>query len=298
MKPIIHRLLQFITAALILTLAFPFAVLPYKLAVKAGGVIGLVVFYLWSGKRKIAVENIRLSGFMGFNDHGDPERIARESFKNLGRSIVEIIKIYYGFGKGIIERVEIRGVDRYLGAKSKNKGVLIITGHCGNWELMALTCSSRVEHGSVVARLQNNPYLNRIVEKARSRFGNRIIYKKGALKDILYELKRNKWVGILMDQAVAEDEGFLVNFLGRPAWTTKMPAILARKSGTAVLPVFMHRDGDRHIIEALPEIELSRNTDVEMAVVEDTRAFTAAIEGYIKRHPTEWLWIHRRWKRA
>jgi KDO2-lipid IV(A) lauroyltransferase len=206
----------------------------------------------------------------------------------------------------------VRGVAHYMKAKSKDKGVIFITGHCGNWELMALAFGVKVDNVSVVARTQNNPYLNRLVENIRAKYGNNVIYKKGALKGILSELKKNRGIGILMDQAVLKDEGYKIDFLGRPAWTTKVPALMARKTDAAVIPIFINREGDKHVINIYPEVALSTNEDADSgspksrktflggdkAIIEDTRRFSGFIEDYIKEHPTEWLWIHKRWKRA
>ena len=89
-----------------------------------------------------------------------------------------------------------------------------------------------------------------------------------------------------------------MDFLGRGAWTTKMPALLARKTGAAVLPAFIHRTDGRHKIKIYPQVELSGDNDKENAIKEDTKMFSRYIEEYIKEHPAEWLWIHRRWKRV
>jgi len=281
--------------ALVVLLSLPAAVLPNKIALKVGEILGLLVFHVWESRRKIAVENIEKSALKNLKD---AELTAKETFKNIGKSFVEVVKIYYGFGKGIIDNIEVRDVDHYLKAKSKNKGVIFITGHCGNWELMALAFGIKVDDVSVVARRQNNPYLNRFVENVRAKYGNKVIYKKGALKGILLELKKGRSVGILMDQAVLKDEGCKIDFLGRPAWTTKVPALIARKTGAAVIPVFINRNGDRHVINIYPEVELSVDDNTEMAVIKDTKRFSGYIEDYIKEHPSEWLWIHKRWKRA
>ncbi|MEK7852919.1 MAG: lysophospholipid acyltransferase family protein, partial [Planctomycetota bacterium] len=94
------------------------------------------------------------------------------------------------------------------------------------------------------------------------------------------------------------DEGYVIDFLGRGAWTTKMPALIARKTGAAVLPAFIHRTQKGHKIKIYPAVELSDIADKEKAVIEDTKRFSGFIERYIKEHPSEWLWIHRRWKRV
>ena len=144
----------------------------------------------------------------------------------------------------------------------------------------------------------DNPFLNRIIEKTRRTYGNRIIYKKAALKNILQELRSNEAVGILMDQAVLAREGFIIDFLGRGAWTTKMPALIARKTGAVVLPAFIHRTEYGHKIEIFPEVKLSYDDNKEEQLKKDTKKFSSYIEEYIQKYPAEWLWIHRRWKRV
>ncbi len=289
------KFMWLVETAIVITLSFPLSLLPYKIALKVGEILGLLVFYIWGSRRRIAVENIEKSAV---GSQQSAVGIARETFKNLGKSLVEIVKIYYGFGRGIIDNVEVRGVENYREAKSKNRGIIFITGHCGNWELMAVTFGVKVDNVSGVARAQNNPYLNSIVEKIRAKYGNRVIYKKGALKGILSEFKKNRGVGILMDQAVFKDEGYIIDFLGRPAWTTRMPALMARKTGAAVVPIFINRDNDKHVINIYPPVDLSADEDAGKAVIEDTKRFSGFIENYIMQHPTEWLWIHKRWKRT
>ena len=302
-----------IEAGLFIILSIPVAILPLKWSIKAGEILGLLVFYLWGSRRRIAIENIKESlvkrqelnpplppfskgGRGGINYSA--EGIARETFKNLGKSFAEVIKIYYGFGKKIIDSVDIEGIENFNQAKSKGKGILSLTGHCGNWELMAITTSVKLSGITIVARPINNPYINKFVESIRQKYGNSVIYKQKALKPIIQALKNNDSVGILIDQAVIPDEGYVIDFLGRGAWTTKMPALLARKTGAAVLPAFIHRTDGRHKIKIYPQVELSGDNDKENAVKEDTKKFSRYIEEYIKEHPSEWLWIHRRWKRV
>jgi KDO2-lipid IV(A) lauroyltransferase len=289
----------FIEAAIIVALAFPFAVLPRTIALKAGDLLGVLAFYLWRSRRKIAIENIEKAVKAGgLKIDAPPAAIARKSFMNLGRSLVDIIKVYFGLGREIIDSIEVTGFENYLNAKAKGKGILFITGHCGNWEMTALGFGARVEPLAVIARVQNNLYLHRLVERARARYGNRIIYKQGALMAIVSELRQNKGIGILMDQAVLPEEGFIIDFLGRPAWTMKGPALIARKMGAAVLPAFIHREGSKYIGIFYPPVVLSQEKDTEKALIEDTKTFSSYIENFIREHPAEWLWIHRRWKRV
>ena len=298
-KHLMKRLLWLLEAVLVIVLSFPLAVLPYKCALKAGRFLGLLLFYAWSGRRKIAIGNVEKSLRAGALAVSEPaEKIARESFVNLGKSIAEVVKIYYGFGNGLIQNIEIRGSEHYRKAEAKGRGVIVISGHCGNWELAALVLGVKVAPVSVVVRAQDNPYINGMVGKIRARYGNSVIYKKGALKAILSCLKKEGVAGILMDQAVIRDEGFIINFLGRGAWTTKMPALIARKTGCPVIPVFMCRAGAGHVMTIYPEVPLNREESSENALKEDTQRLSSYVDEYIKEHPTEWLWMHRRWKRV
>lgn len=294
-----RRVLWSLEIVLFLLLSFPLALLPERLSVKAGGILGLLLFHAWRRRRMIAIGNIeRALRAGGLTIDESPEVIAKKSFMNLGRSFAETAKIYYGLGRGIIDGVEIKGLENYERAKSKGRGVILLTGHCGNWELMALTSGVKCDPISVVARAQDNPYLNSLLERVRRRFGNSVIYKKGALRGILSEMKKNGSVGILMDQAVIEEEGYKIDFLGMPAWTSRMPALIARRTGAAVIPAFIARKNGNHLITVYPEVALSGDENPEQALIEDTKSFSRFIEDYIKDHPTEWLWIHRRWKRA
>ncbi|HMK43238.1 MAG TPA: lysophospholipid acyltransferase family protein [Dissulfurispiraceae bacterium] len=289
------RLLWLLELSAVLLVVFPLAFLPLR----AGEVLGSIVHACWGRRRRIAVENVRRTiAADALPKHLDPEQIVQAFFRHLGRSVVELAKIYCGRGRRILESVELRGFEHIEKAKAGGKGLILLTGHCGNWELVALVYSLRYEPFAVVARAQNNPYLTRLVERIRKKFGNSVIYKKGALRNIVAELRKNRGVGLLMDQAVVPDEGYIINFLGRPAWTMKIPAALGRKTGTAIVPAFIHREGGRHVVTIHPPLVLSGEINDEQALRADTQRLSSFVEGYIREHPEQWLWIHRRWKRA
>lgn len=294
------RILWVLQAGGLVLLVLPVALMPYHLAVALGKGLGLLIHDIWSSRRRIAVENVRTAVALGaLPSTLDPEQVVRDFFRHLGLSIIELVKIYCGFGQHILDRVRIEGREHFDEAKRSGKGILFITGHCGNWEIMALVTGLRCEPVSVVARAQNNPYLNRLVAWVRAKYGNSIIYKQGALKAILSELRHNRTVGILMDQAVFPNEGFVIDFLGRPAWTTKMPALIGRKTGAAMLSAFIHREGDGQVIRFSPPFVLDGSSgEGDEALRADTKQLSQYIEDNIRAYPSEWLWIHRRWKRA
>ncbi len=292
------RVLWILQFLLILLATLPVAVLPFRISLKLGESLGSLLFFFWKSRRKIAIENLRGAvARQALAVDSNPEEVIRKNFRNLGRSFAEVVKIYYGLGDHIIRDVEFRGTENFLRAREKGRGVLVITGHCGNWELNALAVARRVVNLKIVARPIDNPYLNWLVEKTRRKYGNSVIYKKGALKKILWALKNDEVVAILMDQSVLETEGVAAEFLGKRDYTMKTPAVIAMKTGVPVLPAFIKRTNGGHVIEVGEQIELDTSEDAEGATFHNTVIFSQKIEEYVRRNPTEWLWIHRRWKR-
>lgn len=276
----------------------PIALLPHRLSLKLGERLGDLLYLCWGSRRKIAIENLKAAvSRKALSISASPEDVIKENFRNLGRSFVEIVKIYYGLGDHIIRNVKIRGAENFAKASKKGMGTLVITGHCGNWELNALAAAANLTNLHVVARPVDNPYLNRLIERTRRKYGNRVIYKKGALKKILFALSKKEVVAILMDQSVLSAEGVIADFLGKKDYTMKIPAVIAMKTGSPVLPAFIRRSEEGHIIEIGEEVALDRSEGGEKTVHANTVKLSQCIEGYIKQNPTEWLWIHRRWKR-
>ncbi|MDA8154959.1 MAG: lysophospholipid acyltransferase family protein [Actinomycetota bacterium] len=286
-------------AAVIIAAGSVFAALPAGIARKAGRFAGRLLFVAWRKRRAIAIHNVSAAMERGavpeYREDGNamgPEWVARESFMNLGASFAELIKIYFGTGGGILGHVDVRGGENFEKAREGNRGIIFITAHMGNWELLAIKGALAFGGMGVVARPLGNPYLNVMMERARSKFGNKVIYKEGALKKMLRTLSAGGTVGVLMDQAVIKEEGYLVDFLGRPAWTTRMPVVMAKKTGAALLPAFIKRTAGGHQLTVLPEIDCSgAEQDILMRL-------NAAIGEKIKTSPSEWLWMHRRWKRT
>jgi KDO2-lipid IV(A) lauroyltransferase len=291
-------------AAIFYILTLMAAMIPASISFRLGTLAGLMIPILVPKRRAIAVDNIsRALPFMKAHPLWDSsienaEELAQETFKNLGRSLMEVCHLYHGRGEDIIARVEVRGIEHFEAAHARGKGAIFLTGHCGNWELASLAFSRLFGKAmSVVARRQNNPYLNRMVEKMRMNYNNRVIYKQGALKGMLSVLKKGGTIGLLADQAVFPEDGVLIDVLGRKAWASKAPAIIGQKSGAAVLPAFIHREDGRFVITFHPAHCFSGDMSDE-GIRNETQALSRYVEDYIVAHPTQWYWVHRRWKRA
>lgn len=299
-----RRIIWLLQVAMLYGFTWLVALIPESTADRIGSGIGLMMRCLLPSRRRIAEQNIQRSLQYMRAQPGwrctlpDATTIAREVFRNIGRSLVETCRLYHGRGSSLIDRIEVRGREHYEAARAKGKGLIFLTGHCGNWELVALAYARLFNSSmSVVARRQNNPYLNRMVERMRMHYDNRVIYKDNALKNMISAIRQNGVIGLLADQAVLPEEGCLIEFLGRKAWSSKAPVLLARKTGVAVLPAFIHREGVRHVIELHPELEFSSDASDE-GWIRDVQVYSRRIEQFIVEHPTDWYWVHRRWKRT
>lgn len=280
------------------------ATLPRSQSLRIGRNIGAILYNVLHSRRAIAIDNIRQAlpymkrhpAWTGAFETA--EEIARATFMNLGISIVEVCRLYHGKGADLIDSMTVNGLEEFRHAKEKDRGVLCISGHSGNWELISLSFKHYLnENCWAIARKQNNPYLNTIVEKMRMGYGNKVIYTKAAAKPVLGVIKNKGVIGMLVDQAVFEDNGALIEFLGRTAWANKAPVIFAHKTGVPIVPVFGYRDNDRHILTFHPEYTLCGDR-TEAGIHQDIQALSRYLEDFICAHPAEWYWVHRRWKRA
>lgn len=298
------KLVWLLQAAFFYLFTLLVSMLPRSRSARIGNSIGTLLFNILHSRRNIAIDNIaqalpymkRHPAWTGLYDTA--EEIALATFKNLGISIVEVCRLYHNKGNDLIDAVLVRGLENFSSAREKDHGVLCISGHCGNWELVSLSFKKYLNANVwAIARRQNNPYLNTIVERMRMGYGNKVIYTKAATRPILGVIKNKGVIGMLIDQAVFEDNGALIEFLGRTAWANKAPVIFAHKTGVPIVPVFGYRETDRHVITFHPEFTPCGDRS-EAGVCRDIQALARYLEDFVCAHPADWYWVHRRWKRA
>ncbi len=298
------KIVWLIQAAFFYLFTLLVASLPRSQSTRIGENIGSFLHNILHSRRAIAIDNIRQAlpymkrhpSWTGAFDTA--EEIALATFRNLGISIVEVCRLYHGKGNDLIDTMEVIGLENFQHAKEKGSGVLCVSGHCGNWELISLSFKRHLNTNCwAIARKQNNPYLNSIIEKMRMGYGNKVIYNKAALRPILSVIKDKGVIGMLTDQAVFEDNGALIEFLGRKAWANKAPVVIAQKTGVPIVPVYGYRDGDHHVITYHPEYKLCGDR-TEEGIQRDIQALSRYLEEYVCAHPADWYWVHRRWKRA
>ncbi len=258
--------------------------------------LGRLLYLLDDRHRRIARRNLALA--FPEKDPRESEQIIRMAFSHLGRVAAEFFSIPRLGEKNVHRHVFFEGMENFHRAQEKRRGVIFLTAHFGNWEWMAAAFPLVSQHPChVVFRPLDSPFLDRMVERLRTSTGNGTIPKQKAMGQILRLLKEGRTVGILLDQNMAWQEGVFVDFFGELACTNTGVALLALKTGAAVLPVFNIREKDgryRTVIE--PEVPLIRTGDKQSDVLQNTQQFTRIIEGYIRNYPNHWLWLHQRWK--
>jgi len=270
--------------------------IPLKLSIWFLESLGLVLYALDGRHRRIAKRNLAIA----FKNRGDEElsRVTRSVFRNLGRVVAEFSFIPRLNQQNVGRYVVIEGLENFYRAYEKGKGVLFLTAHFGNWELMAASfalVAARPCH--VIVRPLDSKFLDAFVERVRTWTGNRTVPKQKSMGRILRLLKEGEVVGVLLDQNVGWQEGVFVNFFGELACTNKGMALLALKTGAPVIPVFNIRQaGGRYRVVIEPEVRLVRTGDKDRDVEKNTEIFTAVIERYVREFPDHWFWLHQRWK--
>ncbi len=275
-------------------LAFILYLVPIGAALAAAGLLGRIGFRLLGKYRDLTIDNLR-SAFPE-KSRLEIKRIAVKVFENLGKTAVEFVN-FPKINKSNMDRfVRIENVGRLDDELKKGKGVIVLTAHFGNWEMLALTLKVKGYPGSAVGRRlyfhKYDQYLNYL-----RRINNvNIIYRDQSPRSILKVLKAGGIIGMLADQDVDSVEGVFVDFFGRPAYTPIGPAALAMSSGAAILPAFIIRRAGRHILMIDRPIETANTGDREADLLTNTRRWSNVVESYIKRYPDQWVWMHRRWK--
>jgi KDO2-lipid IV(A) lauroyltransferase len=222
-------------------------------------------------------------------------QIVRGAFQHFGRLLLQVLKFSTLSPEVMLARVEFEGEERVRLAHAQGKGVLFVTGHFGFWELQAIVHALRLPPMAVLARALDNGPLNGLLEHVRTRTGNSVIYRQGALRRVLRLLHAGQAVGILIDQHILSRDAIYVDFFNRPAATTSAVAALALRTGAPVVPLFaLPLGGGRYRLVYEPPVE-PPSPGSEDPIQEFTQRCTDVLEMYVRRHPELWLWMHRRW---
>ncbi|HVT44949.1 MAG TPA: lysophospholipid acyltransferase family protein [Thermoanaerobaculia bacterium] len=221
------------------------------------------------------------------------DRLARSSFAHLGCSLLEIAWLPNLSHGNLDETTSFEGLGNLRDAVAIGRGVVLFTGHCGNWEWLAAAIGLSGLSMNVIARELYDPRLNDFIVASRGRHDIATIGRgsSSSAREVLRTLRGGAILGLMIDQNIRVQR-VMVPFFGRPAPTPIGPAKLAIRAGAVAIAGFIERRGDRQHVRFEPPIETSRATDA----TELTARMTAAVEQQIRRVPEQWVWMHQRWR--
>lgn len=272
-----------------------FATMPLRFAMSAGANLAVCFSWFTGRLRRTGERNLEIA----FPDLsvGERRRLLRDAFGNLGR-LLGVFSHFRNGSQGLKKLILCEGLNHLITAQSSGRGVILFTGHVGAWELSSFALSLFGHQLSFLVRRIDNPKIEEIIDRARTHGGNRTIDKRSAARVMLEILRNGGTLGILVDLNTLDREGIFVDFFNRRASTTFMVAKLALRTGAAVLPVFAPWDKERgcFLLKVDPPLLIERSGNEEEDVRRLTQQYTRIVEGYVRRYPDQWLWIHRRWK--
>jgi KDO2-lipid IV(A) lauroyltransferase len=271
-------------------------VLPISAVRGLGAMLGLTFYAVDRVHRRVADTNLATA----FPKRTTAERraITRAMFMHFGRLLLELLRFSTLTPEAMRRIIDFEGEERARAAYAQGKGVLFFTGHFGYWEVHAIGHGLALQPIGVLARALDNPMLNALLERVRSKTGNWIIYRQGAVRKVLRALSSRQGVALLIDQHLHSPDAIYVDFFERPAATTSMLAALALRTGAPVVPVFaLPLPGGRYKLIYEHPVP-PPDQDSPDAIREFTQRCTDVLEMYVRRYPSYWLWMHRRWRDA
>ena len=291
LPPLRHK----VEALLIRGLVGVLGAIPRRLSRGVGTSLGRLAFFTMKKLRRVGFQNLGLA-FPGLAE-AEHRRILKSSFEQLGRQLAEFCQMRHYSPKQISSFIHYDGLDRYEAAVSRGKGVFVLTGHLGAWELSSFFHSLMGFPMGMVIRRLDNLIADEQVNRIRCQHGNRVLHKDDFARGLLSEMRAGRTVGILMDTNMTPPQGVFVPFFDRLACSASGLARVARKTGAAVLPGFLLEEpAGRYRLHFGEEIELTSTEDADADAMVNTARFTKVLEGYIRQYPEQWLWMHRRWK--
>jgi KDO2-lipid IV(A) lauroyltransferase len=271
------------------------ALLPRRALPALGRGLGALV-WRWRLYRTAVVRDNLRHAFGATHDESARDAIAAGFFRHFGTNLMEFLLLGRLSRGQLREWVDIEGLEHYHAAAADGRGVLLVTGHFGNWEVLAARLGAEGIPVTFLGKSQSNPQADRMLADLRARAGVRIIRSGGPLKEMVTALRRGEVIGLAADQDAGPD-GFFATFLGRPASFYRGAAYFSWKLQAPVISgmIFRLPDG-RHRLELGPPYRSEPGWDEATAVARLTEIFAQRLEEAVRRAPDQYFWTHRRWK--
>lgn len=271
-------------------------ILPLKSAQRLGALIGTIAYYVASKRRKIALENLKYAfPEKSLNEH---ILIAKGSFRNYAIALTELLWFPNLSDEIIRKLVKTDQLNMILNHHSEGKGLILLSGHFGNWELIALGVAYLAKLSfTIIVQTQNNRLVDAVINEHRCLFGNKVVPMGMSVREIIRTLNNKGVVAIAPDQSGDREGGIYVDFFGRSTATHQGPAVFALRTQAPLIMGFMIRQPDGSYNVVLEKIKYDDISEYnENNVYELTRRHLKLLESYIRKYPDHWLWMHKRWK--
>lgn len=268
--------------------------LPLRWLRHVGNAFGWLVWLLPSRRRRVARENLAAT-FGETLSATDNRRIRLRVAQNMSKTMLELLKAPRLGADGVRQAVPAEGIEKISEALAKGKGVICLTAHLGNWEVLAARLAADGFNVAAVARDASDKTLASLINRRRTDMGVRML-TRNSIGEMLGHLRDGGCLMILPDLD-AKHGAIRLSFLGRPAWVPRGPAVLAMRSGSPIIPVFCLRQPDDSLrAHVLDEIPVAAHENRGEAVKETMQRINRVLEAAILKWPEQWLWLHNRWK--
>ena len=272
--------------------------LPWRAVQAFGEFLGQLGYFLSRRYRKITLDNLKLA-FGNSMSQSERVAIAHRTYINLGKGLCETAGLVQFPRDKIKKLVRLEGKENLESVLKKGKGVIGFSAHLGNFVLPGARLVAEGYPFSFVLRDPEVKQVAEIFHLCLNHLGVGCITippRKRATAETSKRLRRNEIVCILADQREVH-KGVFVEFLNHRAGTATGPVVLAMRTGAGIVPMFSLRDaGDKHVVIIEPEFELSSTGRKEEDIYMNTLRLSRIIESYVSRFPTQWFWLHQRWK--
>lgn len=270
--------------------------LPRRWAIGVMRTFARLTFALSKRNRNKTIKHLT----MAYGDEKTPEEInelARNVFLHFFTVTVDLARLPIIIKKGINKLTTVEGIEHLDKAIASTKtGIMMLTAHFGNWELLGAWLAQNGYPMRVVGMPLFDPRLDKILVNTRNKAGYTNIARGSGTREIIRSLREGYAIGMLIDQDT-NVQGTFVNFFGRPTWTPTGPLVLARKFKVPVVPIFMSLQDDyTYHIECKEPVNLEYTENEAKDLEINTQKVSDIYEETIRRNPSQWVWIHKRWK--
>lgn len=268
----------------------------WRTATRLAGSIG-TLFYSPLGIRRRVAERQIAAAFPEFSSR-EVQRVARESYRHLGRVAAEVALFSRLDGTGILEHLSaIDGLDLFEKQRAEGRGAIVLTGHVGNWEIGGAAVAASGIPIDVVVRLMGNPIFDEYLTETRARLGMTVVRDRDAVRHTARALRDGHVMAFLIDQSGLHIASSFVSFFGRPAKTPRGPAVLALRLNVPIFFGVSIRQSDGRYHVSIREIVTEHTGDTDRDVDAILNAYSRLLEQYVRASPEQYFWQHRRWKR-